>query len=332
MSYQTYDFNADVKKGGAKYDTEIKKLQGDAKKKSELAKLQAERSKAIGDILNESMKAILKAGTTVYFPKIDAWLGQAEGYIKTAKDELEKMRTGRGSALSVEMVNGGTGLIKSLAEMAQKENLAFGSAWATYRTGNAGQAGVQPAHFAILSSSRTQLMSDSKAVVAKAEKIKELVKQAEVLGRTAKNLAGAALRDEGDAIADAKETAENVAQELDELEKTAHSASNRCGTIKKTAADSKATAEALKLMAGFWKDIVAAHTQVKNQLKTIHTMVKQAPDQVGAAYLGVAKVKEELQKAAAAQKKATDAVAALAAEVQEASKDMAVINKRLSEM
>lgn len=330
MGYQTYNFDADLKKAGAKYDPEIKKLQGNSKKKSELAKLETERSKAIGALLGDNMKAIAKVGSNVYFTKVDGWLSQAQSCIDSANKELEKMKAGNGSPLSVETVAGGVGLIKSLSDLADKENKEFGVSWATYRSGNPTSSGVQQAHLATFISSRTQLMADSKGIVAKGEKIKQLAKEAEELAKTAKVLASAGLRDESDAIGAAKDAAEKVGVELAEIERMVQQAEHRCLMIKNAAADTKLTVEGLKAVPSYWKDAVSLHTQAKNRLKTIDTILKQAPDQIGAEFLNVPQVKQLLDKAKADQKTSGEQLAALTKTIQETSKDMAKINQRLA--
>jgi hypothetical protein len=327
MPYTTYNFQADVKKAGEKYDADLRKFANNDK---ELKRVQAERSKAVMKVLTEQLQAIVKAADKDYFAKIDTLLGHAQRLCKEAASEVDRMKKSSASSLSIDKVNGGAQFIKEFLEEATKENRVFGEAIRSYREGNPTDEPykINRNDCAQFFAARQSFQANWKEFEAKRAKIGELQKQAEELVKTAKVLAGQGQRTAAEAHREAKELLQAVKEAVTDIGRKKEDAEGTLKMIGKRANDPKTTQLLLSATGGSWKTVLNHNTEAKQRLKTVADKLKYTQDRIK-DFSQDPLISRALQEAKKHIDGSSASLEALSMRIKAATNDMKTIDQKL---
>jgi hypothetical protein len=319
------DMNKKVKKL-----KELEKAKGEKAQIAALTKEIETESKAIGKKLDDDIGQV-KKNAIEHFEKIDAWLGQCEGFLTTAKESLERFKkSGQSGEMSV--IEGGPGTITAMAKIAQTDADDFGKSWFQYRGLNPSSPpmNLDKKYCANFSKVRSDTMNSQKSFGAKIDRMEMLSKQAEGIVKLAKAVAAGNVAD----IAESRKEAETLRKEVEILAKEVEAPKVGMGslrqnvdTIGKAAKLKTTTKDHHNMLQGILKNAIAIHKGIGNRVKTMTDLIKNAKAGFDADTLKDGKVKAAVDEAdkdlKEAQKNHTEAGKLIA----QASKDMAVVAK-----
>jgi hypothetical protein len=243
--------------------------------------------------------AQIEASATEHFGKVDGWTGQCDGFIKTAKDALERFKKSgqNGDMMTIE---GGPGTIKAMSDIARKDSTEFGKSWFEYREWNPSVNGVDKTTAANFSKKRSETINLQKGYQAKIHKMELQIKEAEGILKAAKAVEGNQAADVEDDRKEAKALEASVGALLEEI-KTGNKIGlqvlkKNCDTISKTSKQKAISKDLHNSMTGVFKNAVSCHKEMNNRAKTMDSLLKN----------GKTTLKDNLTDAAV--KKSLDAV------------------------
>jgi hypothetical protein len=309
---------------------ELEKKKGDKKKIADLKKELDEKGKKIEKKLSDDIKAIHASGKK-HFQNVDQWLGQAEGFLKTAKESAATFEKTKDHSL-VMVVEGGPATIRHLLDEAKSDADDFGKSWFEYRTYNPtsaikGQA-LDDKYVKPFAKERMDLMGESKGYVAKVGKIENLIGEAQSLVKLVKSLDQRELHDIEDDRKDAKQVAAAIAKIKTEADISKGKAESNAKGIAGAASQTSCTKEMFQTCQSFMKNMISLDKGVRNDLlsaqKILDTTKKALADHLKDSV--IAKELNEAERDLAAVQKDSDEIRKI---IAASTKDLAAAQKKV---
>ena len=305
---------------------ELEKKKGDKKKVADLKKELDEKGKKIEKKLGDDIKAIHANGKK-HFQNVDQWLGQAEGFLKTAKESVTKFEKTKDHSL-VLVVEGGPATIRHLLDEAKSDADDFGKSWFEYRAYNPTSQGLDDKYAKSFAKARMDLMGESKGYGAKVGKIENLVSEAQSLVKLVKSLDQRELHDIEDDRKDAKQVAAGIAKIKKDADISKGKAESNAKGIAGTASQTSCTKELFQTCQSLMKNMISLDKGVRNDLlsaqKILDTTKKTLADHLKDGV--IAKELADADQDLAAVQKTSDEIRKI---IVASTKDLAAAQKKV---